>query len=203
MWASAFLQSVVTEAGADHSPAQANLIAHWSGMVMAMMLPLAAPQAGWLARRSLAARRRRTLALHALAFLSPWAAAGVIAFFVAQAAHDLRLAPTIALTAAAAWHPSAPRRRLLTRCGSGLAPAILGWKADRDCLLAGWRAGLRCTLTCGPLMLPMLLSHQLLIAIPIVAVVVSERARGPNPESRAARPIHAGALAFLALITAA
>jgi hypothetical protein len=51
--------------------------------------------------------------------------------------------------------------------------------------------GSRCMFTCGPVMLAMAVGHSLLLMCGLLALLLSERARGPNPERRAGRPLEA------------
>ncbi len=109
--------------------------AWWLLMVAAMMMPLAMRDARWLAHRSLARRRGRTVALHVLGFLLVWTGLGAV---VAAAASTIGLgtrAAAVSLAAAAVWHVSPVRRRVLGRCGpAGLRNT---WAARRYRLCAG------------------------------------------------------------------
>jgi len=91
---------------------------------------------------------------------------------------------------------------MMRRCGALPAGAIGGWRADRDCARTGVRIGLRCAFVCGPVMLAMALSQSLLLMSGLLALLLSERARGPSPQRRAGRPLEAVCLVALAAIMA-
>ena len=178
-------------------------VAGWSVMVTAMMLPLAAPDARWLAQRSLTRRRSRTVALHLLGFLAVWVLAGGV---IVPAVHAVRAGTSVtaaALVAASVWHVTPIRRRAMRRCGAGRAPAIRGLRADVDCLQAGRRTGQRCLLTCGFAMLAMAATHHLVLMGAVGLLGFSERRPAPNPEDRAGRPAEAIGLAAVALAVVA
>jgi hypothetical protein len=180
----------------------ATWLAWWLLMVAAMMMPLAMRDARWLAHRSLARRRGRTVALHVLGFLLVWTGLGAV---VAAAVSTIGLgtrAAAISLAAAAVWHVSPVRRRVLGRCGPGRAPAIRGLRADTDCVLAGTRTGRLCLITCGFPMVAMGATHSIAVMGAVAMIGASERRRGPNPEDRAARPTEAAALAVVAAAVA-
>jgi Predicted metal-binding integral membrane protein (DUF2182) len=172
-------------------------------MVAAMMLPLAMRDARWLAHRSLARRRRRTVALHFVGFFVIWSAVGVTVC-AAVLAIDASTTGTaaVALMGAAAWHVSPPRRRAFRRCGSGRAPAIRGLRADVDCVVAGVRTGQTCLITCGVAMSAMTAGHSLALMGAVALIGVSERRAAPNPEERAGRSAEAIALAAIAVAVA-
>ena len=131
----------------------------WTVMVLAMMLPLSAGHARWLAHRSLARRRTRTVLLHTLGYVGVWLLVGAALVPIGQAIGAPVPVTVAALLAAAAWHVTPSRRRRLRRCGAGVAPAVRGWPADLDCLQAGLRTGRRCAVTCGPAMVAMIEMH--------------------------------------------
>lgn len=174
----------------------------WSVMVAAMMLPLAVSDARWLAHRSLARRRNRTVVLHAMGFLAVWVLAGAVIVPAVQAAGAATAATAGALAAAAAWQVTPARRRALRRCGAGRAPAIRGFRADADCLHTGIRTGRRCLVTCGVAMVPMAATHNLVLMGAVALLGASERRRAPNPEERVGRPAEALGLAAVATAVA-
>jgi predicted metal-binding membrane protein len=192
--------------GMSMAPAPASWLSEWRGwtvMVLAMMLPVVAPHARRVAMRSLWHRRQRAIAWFVLGYLAVWLAVGAVLVWVLVAAGHPRPGPAVlatALVAAAAWQVSRPRRRVMRRCGALRPTAARGWHADRDCADAGVRVGLRCAFTCGPVMLAMAVSHGLLLMGGLLAVLLSERARGPNPDRRAGRPLEAWCLAGFAAV---
>jgi predicted metal-binding membrane protein len=178
---------------------------HWILMVLAMMVPVVAPYARRVALRSLWRRRHRAMTWFLLGYLAVWFAIGAAlsAVLVSHGrAHAWAVVP-ITLLGAAAWQISPPRRRALRRCGSLPPGVIRGWRADCDCATTGFRIGLRCAFVCGPVMLAMAVSHSLILMGGVFAMLLSERARGPNPDRRAGRPLEAWGLVTLAAVVAA
>jgi predicted metal-binding membrane protein len=176
----------------------------WVVMVLATMLPVVAPQARRIALQSLWHRRHRAMAWFLLGYLAVWLAVGAVLVGVLVAIGAARPGPAVlaaALLAAAAWQVARPRRRVMRRCGALRPCAARGWQADRDCTDAGVRFGLRCTFTCGPLMLAMVVGHDLALMGGLLALLLSERARGPNPHRRAGRPLEAWCLVGFAAVT--
>jgi len=54
-------------------------------------------------------------------------------------------------------------------------------------------------ITCAPVMAVMALSHSVILMLALTALLLSERAAGPNPYRRAGRPLEAIVLAGLAV----
>lgn len=176
----------------------------WVAMVLAMMLPVVAPQARQIAMRSLWHRRHRAMSWFLLGYLAVWLAVGAVFLGALVAVGRPQPGPLVlaaALLAAAAWQVARPRRRIMRRCGSLPPAAARGWRANRDCAEAGVRIGLRCTFTCGPVMLATALGHGLALMGGLLVLVLSERARGPNPDRRAGRPLEAWCLVAFAAVT--
>jgi predicted metal-binding membrane protein len=175
----------------------------WTAMVLGMMLPVVAPQARRIAMRSLWERRQRAMAWFLAGYLAVWFAVGAVLVGVLLALGLSDPGPAVlaaALLAAAAWQVARPRRRVMRRCGVLRPCAARGWRANRDCAESGVRIGLRCTFTCGPVMFAMVLGHGLALMAGLLALLVSERARGPNPERRAGRPLEAWCLVGFAAV---
>jgi Predicted metal-binding integral membrane protein (DUF2182) len=178
---------------------------HWALMVGAMMLPIVAPQVRRVALRSVWSRRHRAAVSFVLGYVVVWLVLGAVLISVLLAIGDeQRLAPWLALVllVAAAWQVSGPRRRMLRRCASLRLGAATGPAADLDCARAGLRSGLRCAFTCGPLMVAMAMSHSLLLMAGVMAVLLTERARGANPLRRAGRPHEALVIGGFAVVAA-
>jgi predicted metal-binding membrane protein len=177
----------------------------WMVMVVAMMLPVVAPQARRIALRSLWPRRHRAIVGFLAGYLVVWAVIGAVlvgALAALGRPHLPPAAPAAVLVGAAAWQVSGPRRRVLRRCESLRPMAVRGGAADVACATAGWRAGRRCAFTCGPVMLSMAIGHNPLLMGGLLALLLHERARGPNPDRRAGRPLEAaGLVAYAALLT--
>ncbi|MEO7352353.1 MAG: DUF2182 domain-containing protein [Marmoricola sp.] len=176
---------------------------HWVLMVAAMMLPVVAPQVRTVALRSVWSRRQRSAAAFVVAYAVVWVVAGA-ALITVLAVLDVEPPGTRWLIAtlllAAVWQVSAPRRRFLRRCGSLRLREASGLPADLNCLRVGARAGGRCLVTCGPLMLSMVASHSLLLMAGLLGVMLSERSRGPDPVRRAGRPLEAWVIAGFAAV---
>lgn len=190
----------------EHSPSWPVAWGGWMLMVLAMMLPVVAPEARRVAMRSLWSRRHRAMAGYLAGYLAVWAGAGTVmvgVLHVANLAHPPAAVTVAALLGAALWQTSATRRRLLRRCGALRLGAASGRAADIDCARAGWRAGQLCALTCGPVMVVMAVGHHYpVLMVALLVLLLSERAPGPNPESRAGRPLEALGLAGLAVLVA-
>jgi len=175
----------------------------WAFMVMAMMLPLAGPEARRLAHRSLAGRRQRTVVLHLGGFVGVWILVGATAMAVIAVLRVPVLGAAVLLMLAAAWHVTTIRRRALQRCGAGQLPAVRGLRADFDCLRGGADSAVRCVVTCGLPMLSMVALHSLPVMAALTLLGINERREGPNAERRVARPAEALGIAGVALIVAA
>jgi len=176
---------------------------HWVLMVVAMMLPVVAPQVRTVAMRSLWTRRQRSSGAFLAGYVAVWVVVGgaLLGPLVALDAYPLGPAWLVGvLLVAAGWQVSPPRRRLLRRCASLRLRAADGRAADADCARAGLRSGVRCLATCGPLMLAMLAGHSLLLMAALLVVLLSERTRGPDPVRRAGRAREAWMLVGLALV---
>ena len=196
---------VMTAPGAGFLPSWADAWSHWVLMVVAMMLPVVAPQVRTVAMRSLWTRRQRSAGAFLAGYVAVWAAVGamVLAPLVALGVYPLAVPWLVAiLLVAAGWQVSAPRRRLLRRCGSLRLGVADGRAADADCARAGARSGVRCLATCGPLMLAMLAGHSLWLMAALLVVLLSERSRGPDPVRRAGRPLEAWLIVGLAAVAA-
>jgi predicted metal-binding membrane protein len=194
--------------GHGHAETTPSLLGSWTGwmlMVLAMMLPVIAPQARQVALRSLWSQRHRAMAGYLAGYLIVWAALGITVLAALHGAGVADPPATVlvaALLVAAGWQTSRPRRQMLRRCGVLRLGAPRGWAAARDCATLGLRAGLRCVLTCGPAMVAMAMAthHNLILMAGLLVLMLTERARGPNPTRRAGRPLEAWCLAGLAAI---
>jgi predicted metal-binding membrane protein len=178
----------------------------WMLMVLAMMLPVIAPGAERVGMLSTWSRRHRAMVTFLCGYLAVWALIGlavVAALYGTHHPHPPAGVTAASLAGAALWQTSRPRRRIMRRCGSFQLHAARGAAADVDCVAAGWRAGLLGAATCGPVMLAMAVGHHYpMLMVGLVALVLSERARGPNPDRRAGRPLEAWCLLALAAIFA-
>lgn len=177
-------------------------LAWWLVMVAAMMLPLARADARWLANRSLARRRGRTVVLHILGFAGVWSWLGVAVVAIAALGARGPAVGAGALAVAAAWHVGPTRRRYLLRCGRGAVPAITGLRATTDCFRAGARTGWRCLVTCGFAMAAMAAVHSFVLMAAIAVLTASERRAGPSPARRAGRRSEGLGFAAVAIVVA-
>jgi predicted metal-binding membrane protein len=187
-------------------PSWVDACSHWGLMVLAMMLPVVAPQVRTVAMRSLWTRRQRSAGAFLVGYVAVWVAVGglLLAPLVALDVYPLGTPWLIGfLLVAAGWQVSPPRRRLLRRCSSLRLGAAAGRAADVDCVRAGMRSGARCLATCGPLMLAMLAGHSLWLMAVLLVVLLSERSRGPDPVRRAGRPREAWMIVGVAFVAGA
>jgi predicted metal-binding membrane protein len=175
----------------------------WTAMAVAMMLPVVAPEARRMAMRSLWGRRHRAIAWFLAGYVAVWSAVSAVLVAALVAVGQPHPGPAVlaaALLVAAGWQVAGPRRRAMRRCGLLGACAARGWRADRDCAAVGVRIGMRSTFTCGPVMVAMGLGHQIALMAGLLVLLLSERARGPNPQRRAGRPLEAWCLAGFAAV---
>jgi predicted metal-binding membrane protein len=173
----------------------------WMVMAVAMMLPVAAPSARRIARAGLWRRRHIAIAEFLLGYLGVWAVIGLPAIAVVAAVWPAGapiLAVPATLVVAAIWQVNPVRKRALRKCRGSAFVHVRGWRTDRDCLGEGVKSGLRCVGTCGPVMAAMAVGHSLVVMLIVTALLLSERARGPNPAQRAGRPFEAICLVILA-----
>lgn len=188
---------------AMHVPVPALMSTWWWWIVMAvaMMFPIAAPGARRIAQASMWRRRHVAMAEFLAGYLVVWAVVGLVALWAVSRlwhAGAPRQAVAIALLIAAVWQVMPVRRNILRRCRGSAFVNVRGWRADRDCVIEGINYGRRCVVTCGPVMAVMALGHSLILMACLTALLMTERARGPNPADRAGRPFEAVCLAALA-----
>lgn len=186
------------------TPAQAALASTWLWwivMTVAMMFPLAAAGARRIALASLWRRRHLAIGEYLAGYLSVWAVVGLAAIVAVAAVWPDGAPPhavPVVLLVAALWQVYPVRRRALARCRGAGFVNVRGWRADRDCVADGWNYGRKCVLTCGPVMAVMVVGHSLIVMACVTALLLTERARGPNPAQRAGRPFEAVCLVALA-----
>lgn len=183
------------------TPALASTWLWWMVMAVAMMFPLAAAGARRIAMAGLWRRRHLAIGEYLVGYMSVWAAVGLIAVAAVAAVWPngapLQAVP-VALLIAAVWQVLPMRRRALARCRGAGFVNVRGWRADRDCLADGWNYGTKCVQTCGPVMAVMAVGHSMIVMACVTVLLLTERARGPNPAQRAGRPFEAVCLAALA-----
>jgi predicted metal-binding membrane protein len=175
---------------------------HAALMSLAMMAPLAAPAARYVATTSFRSRRQRALVTFLAGYLATWtvvaAAIAVVVAAVTDAA-GAAAAGAIAVGLAGAWQLARPKRSALARCRRAASVAGEGWRATRDCARFGVVHAGRCTVTCGSLMAAAAaLGHSLPVMAVVFGLQVHERA------ARAYRPlVSAVGLALVAAVTVA
>lgn len=172
----------------------------WALMLAAMMLPLLAPMAGYVAGRSFPERRDRAIALFLLGYAAVWSGCAVlsslgllVASAVLNASGLSAAAGLIGCALAALWQLSPMKVRALNRC-HGVAPLrAFGGAADQDALTFGIRHGGRCIRSCfAPMVLPLLGGHGLPLMLGVSLLLWSERLQ-PQP------PLKLSAAALLML----
>ncbi len=146
-------------------------LASASLMVTAMMAPMVAPMARFVALASLRQRRYWGPAVFMVAYLSVWASVG-LAFGIAKlgivAVVGMDLGLALIAVAAVGWQLTAAKRRALQRCDRTMPLAARGRRADHDCLRFGVVVAKDCIATCGGLMALATASHH---AVPVVGVL--------------------------------
>ncbi len=159
------------------SSAPAHLVM-WTGMVLATMLPLIAPNLRRVGLRSPRGRRTRATVEVAAGWLALWLSVGVVVAVVTPVAIQA-LGPdlVVVLTAAIAvgWQATAARRRARARCHRSLAPP-LGEAASASCLRFGSALGRDCVTTCWATMALMAVAgHQLVVVLPLAWLAWRDR----------------------------
>jgi predicted metal-binding membrane protein len=162
---------------AHHSVSPLLEVVNWLLMIAAMMLPLQSEQMRWVAFRSYARTRQRTLAAFVAGYLATWFVAGapVVAIRAAGSPHPDGVA-AIAFLIAGVWALAPARERAAQRCHfrRGLMP--LGWRALVDAANFGRQISVHCVITCWPLMLACTLTgHHPVAMIGGFAIAVFER----------------------------
>jgi predicted metal-binding membrane protein len=173
----------------------------WVTMASAMMLPVVAAEADSIAAASRWRRRYVAVIEYLVGYLAVWAVFGLAATTAVAGLWPRGVpaeAPAVALLIAAIWQINPLRKKAMRRCSRSAHINVWGWAADRDCVIEGLARGRRCVLTCAPVMGVMALSHSVILMLALTALLLSERAAGPNPQRRVGRPLEAVVLAGLA-----
>jgi predicted metal-binding membrane protein len=178
----------------------------FSLMVMAMMIPATFGPIRVTAARSLWRRRQRAIAVHLVGYLAAWICAGAVLLEARSTAADAtsvhlgRTSGALALALAALWQLTSIKRRALYGHNRTRPLAPSGLKANRDCLVYGVATGLRCMVSCGPMMIAMTLAGRtaiILVAVTVLIWVERYRYRPPRRLSAFALILLA---AFVALV---
>jgi predicted metal-binding membrane protein len=176
----------------------------WAAMI-AIMLPLIAPNVRFIALRSPKHRRYQATAEVAASWAVAWiAAAVVLAFASSLAVRGLGkpIAITVFVVLAICWQCSPLKLRSTARCHRTFAPPLDTRLASVACSRFGARLGLDCVASCWALMAVMAVAgHSLLAVGPLFWVSWAERFRRPHHDPRTTTAVGVIAAAGLAAIT--
>lgn len=160
-----------TVAGA---PAFYGLLASWLAMLVAMMAPLAVGPIAYVRASSLQKRRAKATGLFAAAYIAVWTAAGLVIIPLATALRSFQIDGALSatlFTLAIAWSCSPTARRAHNACHRTSRIGACGEKADRECLVYGWRVGVACVGFCWPFMLAALAATEFhVVAMAAIAI---------------------------------
>ncbi|MEM7320644.1 MAG: DUF2182 domain-containing protein [Pseudomonadota bacterium] len=163
---------------------------HWPAMVVAMMLPTLIPQIAHVRARSFAPRKQRAALLFVVPYLAVWIIAGAaMKFLFGPVLGHPAFAPVVCLLAAL-WEFSPPKRRALNKCHSRPVLTARGPKADWEIVAFALSYARFCLITCLPMMMVMLGTHDLAVMVFVTVIILYQRA-AHRPDPRA------GALALL------
>ncbi|MEO5852245.1 MAG: DUF2182 domain-containing protein [Nocardioides sp.] len=172
--------------------------------MVAVMLPLVAPNVRYAALRSPRAARRGVALAVVSGWASVWLVAGLLVSVVGTvlASAGGYAAMAAATVAAAGWQWSRTKRRSVARCHRVLAPPLAPAAARSAGRAFGRGLGRDCASSCLPMMLVMaVFSHALLVTVAVAGVAWYERRRRPHhhpaPGRTAAVVVAAGGLAVL------
>jgi predicted metal-binding membrane protein len=194
-WVATVLRMAGMDAGPGTNPgALGFFISTWVVMMAAMMLPSITPVV--LAYRALQHERRGgasaspgEIGLLLAGYLAVWAAAGLLAYALLEAGRSLdggifawdragRFAAAGALVAAALYQLTPSKRACLTRCRSGRALLVNGWRDGREgALRMGLEHGAWCLGCCWALMAALFALGAMSVAwmVLISALIAAER----------------------------
>lgn len=175
----------------------------WAAMI-AIMLPLIAPNVRFVALRSPVHQRRRV----AIAIVAGWsmvwaAAAALLAFCTWLAIHAVGQVGAIAglVVVAIVWQTAPGKRRSAARCHRTFAPPLDADEASVECRRFGMRLGVDCVASCWAVMAVMAAAgHSLLAVVPLFWASWYERRRRPHHDPRTATTAGVMACTGVALI---
>jgi predicted metal-binding membrane protein len=156
-----------------HMASTVDGMAGWMLMVFAMTVPLTLPAVRHVAYNSIRSRRQRAMLLYLAAYLSVWAALGIVALGLASLV-DRRVLVIALLAVAAGWQLTRTKRRALLACRRTIPLPPQGRRADAACLRFGARQGWRCVVSCWPLMLLMAAVTNVLWMVALAIVMYAE-----------------------------
>ena len=173
-------------------------------LMVAVMVPLAAPTARLVVERSLSHRWRAALIGHVAGYSTGWmlfALPAALAATVSRLWVDSWLAFAILAATAAIWQLSNWRRRLSERVDQVRVGPPAGLGAFASEIRGGSDQARRCVATCCVSMLAMAAAPSELLMGVVLATGVSEFLPGPNPNSRCRQCGPALSYAALALLS--
>ncbi len=159
--------------------AVARSVGSWGLMSFAMMMPATLPAVRHVALNSIRTRRRRAMALYALAYLAVWIVYGVlvvtvVALAIRGGASDRQLV-VFMLAMATVWQLTRTKRRSVIACRRTVPLPPEGWRADVACMHFGVLQAWRCLVSCWPLMLLMaVVGHEFTLMIALALIVLAE-----------------------------
>ena len=172
--------------------------------MVAVMLPLVAPNVRYAALRSPRSARRGVVVAVVSGWASVWLVAGLVVGVVGAVLASVGgYAAMAAVTVAAAgWQWSWTKRRSVARCHRVIAPPLAPAAARSAGRAFGRGLGRDCASSCLPMMLVMaVFAHALLVTVAVAGVAWYERRRRPHhdpaPRATAAVVVAAGGLAML------
>jgi predicted metal-binding membrane protein len=178
---------------------------YWPPMVVAMMLPLAAPAIRHVETATYMRRRNRSIACFVAGFIALWMAACIAASCglavlraVVAAMPYANLWAALGFPLAALWQLSHTKERALFRCHLVAPLRSYGLGADVDAARAGLVHGLRCVHNCLPTMLLPMIGRHDLDALAVIFVILAAERYEPRPRNLQS----AAALLLLGLKTA-
>jgi predicted metal-binding membrane protein len=171
----------------DHpSPGFGLALSDWALMMFAMMVPVALPALHFTALNSLRFRRGRAMLIFLVTYTVIWIAFGIVALAgdrliraVLHVSEGVLLA--YALTLAAFWQVSGPKRRALIACGRSVPLRPTGTRADISCARYGFQQAWRCIRSCWALMLVMVAAGPAVLAWTIgLSVLIAMEELSPS-----------------------
>jgi hypothetical protein len=156
-------------------------------MTVAMMFPLLIEQVRTVAFSSPRLRRHRSIAMFLAGYTALWTVVLVAMSLCVSSLTAITRPDTSSLIVstsygiAALWTWIPARRRSLVACHMVVPLRTVGWRADLDCVRYGLVIGRGCLLACWASMASLLLVPHSLVAMAVVAALVTyERYRLPH-----------------------
>jgi len=153
----------------------------WALMSIAMMVPVTLPAVRHVGVNSLRIRRLRGMATYTAGYVAVWVAFGAVvlgalALLRSNLVVNERLLLVGALVVAAAWQLTPHKRRALFACRRTVPLPPIGRRADVACARYAVQQGMRCVISCWPLMTVMaVVGHANLIwMVVLTALIVAE-----------------------------